>query len=150
MKIRECRPEDVETLFEIRTSVSENYMSREALATEGINSQTVAEMIQTNYKAWVVEIEGKVIGFSIVYPRENSIYTLFVLPDFQGRGVGKILMEESENWLWMQGAEEIQLLTANNTNFRSFGFYLHLGWTPTNIQPDGQIKFIKNIKNRTH
>lgn len=147
MKIREACSEDVETLFEIRTSVSENYMSREELASEGITPETVVQMLQTDYKAWVAEIEEQLIGFSMVHTPEKTIFAMFISPDFQGRGVGRLLMKKAENWLWMQGAEEIWLLTTNNPNFRSYGFYLHLGWTPTDVQPDRQIKFIKK---KTH
>jgi len=57
MNIREAQLEDIETLFNIRTSVIENHQSREELATLGITPETVAEMLQTDCRAWIAEID---------------------------------------------------------------------------------------------
>lgn len=56
MIIREACSKDVEMLFEIRTSVSQNYMSREELAAVGITPEMVTEMLQGDYQA---EMEWK-------------------------------------------------------------------------------------------
>ncbi len=143
MKIREAQLEDIETLFNIRTSVIENHQSREELATLGITPETVAEMLQTDCRAWISEIDEQPIAFSMANAAEKTIFAMFVLPSFEGRGAGRALMQQAEHWLWSQGVEEIWLLTGNDSNLRAYGFYLHLGWTPVDIQPDGQIKFLK-------
>jgi GNAT superfamily N-acetyltransferase len=143
MKIREAQLEDIETLFNIRTSVIENHQSREELATLGITPETVAEMLQSDCRAWIAEIDQQPIAFSMANAAEKTIFAMFVLPSFEGRGAGRALMQQAEQWLWSQGVEEIWLLTGNDSNLRAYGFYLHLGWTPVDIQPDGQIKFLK-------
>ncbi len=143
MKIREAQLEDIETLFNIRTSVIENHQSREELATLGITPETVAEMLQTDCRAWIAEIDEQLIAFSMANATEKTIFAMFVLPSFEGRGAGRALMQQAEQWLWVQGVEEIWLLTGNDSNLRAYGFYLHLGWTPVDIQPDGQIKLLK-------
>lgn len=143
MKIREAQLEDIETLFNIRTSVIENHQSREELATLGITPETVAEMLQTDCRAWIAEIDQQPIAFSMANAAEKTIFAMFVLPSFEGRGAGRALMQQAEQWLWVQGVEEIWLLTGNDSNLRAYGFYLRLGWTPVDIQPDGQIKFLK-------
>jgi GNAT superfamily N-acetyltransferase len=143
MKIREAQLEDIETLFNIRTSVIENHQSREELATLGITPETVAEMLQTDCRAWIAEIDEQPIAFSMANAAEKTIFAMFVLPSFEGRGAGRALLQQAEQWLWSQGVEEIWLLTGNDSNLRAYGFYLHLGWTPVDIQPDGQIKFLK-------
>ena len=143
MKIREAQLEDIETLFNIRTSVIENHQSREELATLGITPETVAEMLQSDCRAWIAEIDQQPIAFSMANAAEKTIFAMFVLPSFEGRGAGRALMQQAEQWLWFQGVEEIWLLTGNDSNLRAYGFYRHLGWTPTDIEPDGQIKFLK-------
>jgi GNAT superfamily N-acetyltransferase len=143
MNIREAQIEDIETLFNIRTSVIENHQSREELVTLGITPETVAEMLKTDCRAWIAEIDERPIAFSMANAAEKTIFAMFVLPSFEGRGAGRALMQQAEQWLWFQGVEEIWLLTGNDSNLRAYGFYLHLGWTPVDIQPDGQIKFLK-------
>ena len=147
MQIRAAQQKDIETLFEIRTSVRENYQSREEIAELGITPDSVAEMLQTDCQAWIAEIDNQPIGFAIANKTEKTILGLFVLPSFEGRGAGRALMQLAENWLWSHDIEEIWLLTDRNPKFRAYGFYLHLGWIPIGIESDGmfegEMKFIK-------
>ena len=147
MQIRAAQQKDIETLFEIRTSVRENYQSREEIAELGITPDSVAEMLQTDCQAWIAEIDNQPIGFAIANKTEKTILGLFVLPSFEGRGAGRALMQVTENWLWSHDIEEIWLLTDQNPKFRAYGFYLHLGWIPIGIESDGmfegEMKFIK-------
>ncbi|MFN6514092.1 MAG: GNAT family N-acetyltransferase [Nostoc sp. CreGUA01] len=143
INIREAKLEDIDTLFKIRTSVGENYQSREELAELGVTPQTVANMLQTDCCAWIGEINRQAVGFSMANATQKTIFGMFVLPAFEGRGVGRQLMQKAEEWLWSQGAEEIWLLTGNDPAFRAYGFYLHLEWIPVEVQSKGEVKFIK-------
>ena len=150
MDIRVVQPEqseDIETLFEIRTSVVENYQSREEIAALGITPDTIRDMLQTDCCAWVVELEQEAVGFAIANKTERTIFGVFVRPVFEGRGAGRQLMHTAEQWLWAQGLEEIWLITGNDANLRAYGFYLHLGWTLAGIETEGnfkgEAKFIK-------
>ena len=147
VNIREAQITDIETLFDIRTSVVENYQSREEIAELGITPESVAQMLQTDCRAWIAEIDSKSIGFSIANVTEKTILGMFVIPGFEGRGAGRALMRKAEEWLFSQNIEEIWLLTGDNSKLRAYGFYLHLGWTPVGIVTDGEMqgemKFIK-------
>ena len=55
MLIRSAQVEDIETLFDIRTSVTENYQSREEIAALGITPESIAEMLATDCRAWIAE-----------------------------------------------------------------------------------------------
>ena len=147
MNIRQAELADIETMFEIRTSVVENYQSREEIAQLGITPESVAQMLQTDCSAWIAEVDDKPVGFAIANATEKTIVGLFVLPSFEGRGAGGALMEKTEDWLFSQGLEEIWLLTGNNSKFRAYGFYQHLGWTPVGVVSDGdmkgEMKFVK-------
>ncbi len=152
MNIRVVQPEDIETLFEIRTSVIENHQSREEIAALGITPDSVAQMLQTDCGAWIAEIDRQPIGFSIANVTEKTIFGIFVLPSFEGRGAGRALMQRAEEWLWSKEIEEIWLVTGNDRNLRAYGFYLHLGWIPVGVESDGamkgEMKFIKRRKTK--
>ena len=147
MKIRIAQQNDIETLFEIRTSVVENHQSREEIAELGITPDSVAKMLAIDCRAWVAEIEGQPIGFSIANATEATIFGVFVLPEFEGRGAGRALVQTAENWLWSRGLDEIWLVTGNNPSLRAYGFYLHLHWLSAGVETDGdfagEMKFIK-------
>ncbi len=95
----------------------------------------------------MAEIENRPIGFSIANSREKTILGLFVLPSFEGRGAGRVLIEAAEDWLWSKGIDEIWLVTGNDPSLRAYGFYLHLDWIPIGVEPSGdfsgEMKFIK-------
>lgn len=143
MNIRIAQLDDIESLFVIRTSVVENYQSREEIAAAGITPETVATMLQTNCRAWIAEIDARPIGFSIANATAQTIFGMFVRPEFEGRGAGRALMQCAEEWLWQQGCTEIWLLTGNDPALRAYGFYLHLGWVLQAVQSNGHIKLVK-------
>ncbi|MEO1590636.1 MAG: GNAT family N-acetyltransferase [Cyanobacteria bacterium J06632_22] len=152
MKIRRVTIEDIEPLFEIRTSVTENYQSREEIAALGITPKTVADMLQHGCAAWLAEQAGQGIGFAIANATEQTIFGIFIRPEFEGQGVGRALMAEAEHWLWSQGAVEIWLLTGNDPNLRAYGFYQHLGWQNVGVVEAGdfagEVKFIKRAPSK--
>jgi len=147
MNIRIAQRDDIDTLFEIRTSVIENHQSREEIAELGITPKSVAKMLKTDCCAWVAEIGDRTIGFSIANATEKTIFGIFVLPSWECRGVGRALMQAAENWLWSKGVEEIWLVTGDDPSLRAYGFYLHLDWIPVGVESDGdfkgEMKFIK-------
>ena len=150
MNIRTVRQDDIDKLFDIRTSVVENHQSREEIAELGITPESIALMLETNCCAWIAETENRSIGFSIANATEKTIFGIFVLPSFEGQGVGRALMQAAESWLWSKGMEEIWLVTGNDPSLRAYGFYLHLDWIPVGVETDGdfrgEMKFIKRRK----
>ena len=149
MHIRIANQADVETLFDIRTSVSENYQSREEIAELGITPESVNAMLQADCQAWIAELEGQAIGFSLADRAEATIVGLFVRPQFEQMGAGRRLIEAAERWLSANGTREAWLLTGNDPNLRAYGFYRHLGWIPAGVQTDGmfagEMKFVKQL-----
>ena len=147
MLVRVAQSADVETMFDIRTSVKENYQSREEVAELGITPESVAAMLATDCRGWIAELEEQPMGFAIANANEANILGMFVLPEFEGRGAGRALMAAAETWLWSKGLDEIWLLTGNDPALRAYGFYQHLGWKFTEIVTEGdfagEAKFIK-------
>ncbi|ELR97116.1 GNAT family N-acetyltransferase [Gloeocapsa sp. PCC 73106] len=140
MKLRSAQLQDIEILFEIRTSVRENYQSREEIASLGITPNSLAKMLQTDCRAWIAEIETQDIGFSIANATEKTIFGIFVRPEFENQGVGRILMEAAEAWLCSYGIEQIWLVTGNNPHLRAYGFYLHTSWEAVGVESEGPFK----------
>lgn len=147
IQIRIVQQSDIQVLFEIRSSVKENHQSREEIAALGITPESVSDMLATDCCAWIAEIERQPIGFSIANATEKTIFGVFILPDFEGLGAGRKLMQAAEDWLFSNGLQEIWLVTGNDPNLRAYGFYLHLGWKPVGIELvgdfEGEMKFIK-------
>lgn len=147
MHIRVAHSSDIETLFDIRTSVRENYQSREEIAALGITPDSVAEMLRIDCRAWIAEVESQPVGFSIANASEATIFGVFVLPEFEGRGIGRAVLQAAEAWLFSQNLDEIWLVTGNDPTLRAYGFYQHLDWIPVGIMTEGdfagEMKFIK-------
>lgn len=147
MNIRIAQSTDIETLFKIRTSVTENYQSREEIAQLGITPDSVATMLAIDCCGWIAELEAQPIGFSIANATEKTILGIFIYPNFEGQGAGRALMQAAEDWLWSKNIQEIWLLTGNDPNLRAYGFYLHLDWQPIGIESKGdfagEVRFIK-------
>ncbi len=144
MNLREARVEDIATLFAIRTSVLENHHSLETLAALGVTPETIAQMLNTTCKAWIAELEEQAVGFSMANAVDRMIFGLFVRPAYERRGIGRLLLQQAEAWLWSDpDTQEIWLLTNKNPQLRAYGFYQHLGWMPLKDPFSQQLKFVK-------
>ena len=153
MLIRIAQAADIEAMFNIRTSVIENYQSREEIAELGITPESVAAMLATDCCAWIAELEGRPVGFAIANATAATIFGVFVLPQFEGQGAGRALMQAAETWLWSQGLQAIWLLTGNDPSLRAYGFYQHLDWILTEVVTAGdfagEAKFTKHRQSST-
>ncbi|MEO1131619.1 MAG: GNAT family N-acetyltransferase [Cyanobacteria bacterium J06639_1] len=145
MQVRVAQSTDIETLFVIHTSVKENHQSRAEIAALGITPDSVVTMLQTDCRAWLVDLDDRPVGFAIANATEQTIFGLFVLPEYEGRGVGKALLSEAENWLRSQGCSDIWLTTGNDPTLRAYGFYLHEGWTLADLVSEDEIKLVKSV-----
>ena len=141
--IRVATEADVESLFDIRTSVLENHQSRADLARVGVTPDSVAQMLHSSSRAWIASERKQDVAFSMADASDATVFAMFVRPAFERRGLGRILMKRAEEWLFEQGCVEIWLLTDANRDVRANGFYRHLGWDDAGIQQDGQVKFTK-------
>lgn len=91
----------------------------------GITESAVANMIEQNQCAWVATLNDNVIGFSMILPDEGCLFAAFVLPEYEGRGIGRSLVELAEQELFKHH-ETAWLETDKNS--RAARFYMQLGW----------------------
>lgn len=144
MQICPASPKDVEAIFAVRCSVKENHMSREELAELDITAASVTEMITGgDFIVPVVMVEGKVVGFAMAQISEGYLFALFIHPDYEGKGLGRALMEVVESKFSEHGISEAWLATGSESGIRAPGFYRHLGWVECGVMDDGQLKFCK-------
>jgi GNAT superfamily N-acetyltransferase len=58
----------------------------------------------------------------------GELWVIAVLPDWEGRGIGRRLMALAETWLASQGCRQAWLTTSVDPALRAYGFYRRLGW----------------------
>ena len=85
MSFREATIRDIDDIMVVRFSVLENVLNTPGLVTE----KDCEEYLTRRGKGWVCEIDGQVVGFSIVDLQAHNIWCLFVRPEQEARGVGK-------------------------------------------------------------
>lgn len=142
--IRAAKMSDVISIFNVRTSVSENHLSREEMQEMGITESTVSNMIEKDHCAWVATDDDEVVGFSMILREKGSLFGLFVLPDYEGRGIGRRLTEIAEQELFKH--HEIAWLETDK-NSRAARFYMQLGWVNKTTSDDDFIRLEKQRDN---
>lgn len=139
--IRLATQYDIGSIFAIRTSVRENHLSRAQLAELGITDDSVSQLIAQAPCAWLAEVDGTPAGFAMADTEDGCVFAAFVLPAFEGCGLGRLLMEKAEAFLFEQHST-IWLETAAAS--RANGFYQRLGWLPVAELVDGDLRFEKH------
>ena len=143
-----ARTEHIPGLFEVRVSVVENALDEARLSELGITPASVeAGMLEGRRKGWVVEQDGRVVGFSMADGPTRSVWALFVRPEHQSRGFGQWLLAEAVAWLWTQEGDRIWLETAPGT--RAAWLYQALGWREAGTMPGGDLRFELERPNRS-
>lgn len=150
MLLRPATPDDAETFFTIRCAVRENHYSREELAALGITPERVAEMLRSgDYISTIAEMDGRPVGITMAQLSAGFIEECFVLPEYEGRGVGRAVMAAAEQGLRAAGVTQAWLSTGPTPDIRAMGFYRHLGWKEDGLLEDGQVRFIKELAPRS-
>lgn len=144
--VRPAGEADIPALFAIRTGVRENHMDVQELARAGVTPAAVAALLRDGgAAAWLAEWAGRPAGFAMARADAGDVFALFVLPGFEGRGLGSTLLREAERWLARRGVEEAWLLTGGEPGLRAPGFYAARGWRAAGREADGQIRFTKRL-----
>ena len=126
--IRVATQDDVDTLFAIRTLVVQNYLSREQMADLGITPQVLADRIQEADCAWIAQVGGQPVAFSMVDLAEGEVFAMFVLQTHENLGLGRKLMAVAEAALF-ELHDTLFLITDGRDEVRANGFYRRLGWS---------------------
>ena len=134
MKIRKFEAADAEALSAlviktVRISNTKDYPAE--LMEELVKSQQPQNILEraswTHF--YVVENDGQIIGCGAIGPYwgkedESSLFTIFVLPEYQGKGVGRLIIETLEKDEYFLRAKRIEIpssITACQF-YRKFGY----------------------------
>jgi GNAT superfamily N-acetyltransferase len=132
---REANISDIPAMQIVRNAVKENVLSDPGLVTD----KDCEEFLTARGKGWVCEMDGRIVGFSIVDLKENNVWALFVHPGHELKGIGKRLHKEMLDWYFDQTKEKIWLGTAPNS--RAERFYRMKRWKEVGVHGKGEIKF---------
>lgn len=96
-----------------------------------IESETPEQVIEraswTHF--YVAQDEGRIVGCGAIGPYwgkedESSLFTIFVLPEYQGKGVGRSIIETLENDMFFLRAKRIEI----PASITGVPFYLKMGY----------------------
>jgi len=83
-----------------------------------------------NQQVWVAEENNQIIGFCTAgkEQKNNRIRGIYILPNYQGKGVGKLLIEKAFAW---SGTDKDILVNVASYNQQAIGFYKRFGFIET-------------------
>jgi FMN phosphatase YigB (HAD superfamily) len=128
--LRAMAADDMEAIFQVRTSVVDNHMDDDELREIGITRQGVAEQLESGeLDGWCAVAGEEVVGFSIATAETREVNALFVLPDNTGYGIGRDLLNAAVQHLRDRAPGAVRLRT--DPNSPAYAFYLRRGWRDT-------------------
>jgi ribosomal protein S18 acetylase RimI-like enzyme len=126
------RAGDTPAYIDLRGKTRQNAIDQERLAELGITAASWAEMIQSgNLPGQVCHQDGKLIGYCFGDRESGEIIVLALLPQAEGLGIGKALLDRMMAELQAAGHARLFLGCSSDPQSRSYGFYRHLGWKST-------------------
>lgn len=139
--LRQAVRSDVREIQRVRHSVREN-----RLTSGVITDDEVVDQIERTGRGWVVEVDGRIVGFAVGNAQTGNIWALFMEPAHERQGWGRRLHDEMVGWLWSQGLERLWLSTGAQTRARHF--YEVAGWHDAGVLTSGEIRFEKHAPPR--
>lgn len=144
MIIRRFRPEDakevsalvVKTLREVNSKdYSEEYIEKDV---EKLQPESILERAEWTH-FYVVCDQKKIVGCGAIGPYwnkkdESSLFTIFVLPEYEGKGIGRMIIETLEKDEYFLRARRVEI----PASVTAAPFYIKMGYTYKNgiTQPD--------------
>lgn len=132
LRLREAVPADAAACIELRGRTRQNAVSADRLLGYGITAASWAEGIRNGgLPGCVAEADGRLLGYCFGDRATGEVQVLALLPEAEGRGLGRQLLAEVMTRLRALGHGRLYLGCSPDPASRSHGFYRHLGWRPT-------------------
>ena len=129
-KLRRAAPTDAPALASCVEAAYHHYIARIGQP-PGPMRADYAEVI-ARHQVWVVEAERQIIGGLVLIPEEDMLLldNIAVHPAYQGRGIGRALLERAEAEALCQGYDALRLYT-HETMTENIALYTRSGWVET-------------------
>jgi ribosomal protein S18 acetylase RimI-like enzyme len=132
IKYRDVKPRDFDRCIEIRGRTRDNPVPAEILEEFGVTKESWVPLIRDKRIVGVVAESGnEVVGFCSGDTSTGEVLVLALLPEYEGRGLGKRLLALVMDKLVSLGWDRLWLAASASPEIRAHGFYRHLGWVPT-------------------
>jgi ribosomal protein S18 acetylase RimI-like enzyme len=138
----EARPPDVEHVRGIVEATGYFTASEIPVAVELVQENLAKGEAASGYSFIFAELDGRTIGYTCfgLTPCTVSSYTLYwiaVHPEYQGKGLGKALMRETEKRVRAVGGTRIYIDTSYKAQYNETrAFYKSLGYRLGALLPD--------------
>jgi GNAT superfamily N-acetyltransferase len=134
---------DLRATYEIRFSVTENLI-HEAQVKYLQRGQALQDIRQGG--GWVCRDGQREVGFCLpLLIPEPYLAAIFVIPEYQCKGIGKHLMKLALSWFEKQGAHKAYLETDRGS--KAERFYRHLGWHQEGeAELDCQVRYALDLR----
>ena len=131
---------DLMPLLKLLFTIEEDFVFNERTHTKGLT--LLIREPEDKAVVMVAESEGKIVGMVTAQITVSSaaggfsawMEDLVVSPEYQGRGIGKKLIDNILIWCREQGCLRVQLL-ADKNNFPALEFYRKGSWEGSNMIP---------------
>ncbi|TDV29876.1 GNAT family N-acetyltransferase [Stenotrophomonas sp. CC22-02] len=132
ISVRDARPDDAAQCIDLRGRTRENAFTAAQLTELGITPESWAAGIAHGDSIGRVAWEGeRMLGYCFADRDSGEVLVLALLPDYEGRGIGRQLLQEVVSLTRDAGHQRLFLACSADPRSRSHGFYRRLGWRPT-------------------
>ncbi len=132
LSYRPARAEDAAQCMDIRGKTRQNAASPELLRSFGVTLESWTEGIRSgSLPGHVCVCEERIVGYCFGSRDSGEIVVVALLPEFENRGIGRVVLKRVVEELASAGHKRVFLGCSTDPESRSYGFYRHLGWRPT-------------------
>jgi N-acetylglutamate synthase-like GNAT family acetyltransferase len=152
VEYRRAVPSDIATCIALRGKTRENAVSVERLAQLGVTlASWSAGVASGDLLGYVCLEHGQIVGYCFADKRRGEIVVLVVMPAWEGKGIGKNLLDLMVTDFAKLGFQTLFLACSLDPKVRSYGFYRHLGWKSTSTfdsNHDEVLEFVVRVPAR--
>ena len=141
LKIREASKFNAQIISELASKIWPVCFQK-ILTPEQINNMlqkiysvpSLIEQMEEGQKFWIVSFDGQDVGYGSAFTKEDVIWLrkLYILPDIQGKGCGKLLIKTVINYY--PNLTKMSLFV-HRDNVLAQKFYEHLGFKIEREEP---------------
>ena len=141
---RKATPEDSPDCITLRGKTRENSFSVEQLEAVGVTLESWRSGISNgSFPGYVGTVENELIGYCFGNRDTGEIVVLALLPEYEGKGIGKTLLNLMIEEFRGLGFDRLFLGCSSDPKVRSYGFYRHLGWRSTGTVDDANDEVLE-------